>query len=158
MSNYANNCAKKLRKEKSACNKLTIFVSTNPYKPKSKQYFGIKSFTFHTPTSDSMEIVKASLDILKKLYRDNFIYKKAGVIVGDIVPEEHVQLHLFDTIDRNKRKAINQTLDNINSHIGRDKVKLAVQGYGRKWRLKQEKLSPCYSTRLDEALTIVIWL
>lgn len=156
VSNYANTCAKKLRKEKSACNKLTIFVSTNPYKPKSKQYFGIKSFTFHTPTSDSMEIVKASLNILKQIYRDDCIYKKAGVIVGDIVPQKNVQLHFFDTINRDKRKAINQAVDNINSHIGRDKVKLAVQGYCRKWRLKQEKLSPCYSTRLDEALTIVI--
>lgn len=156
VSNYAHTCAKKLRKEKSICNKLTLFLSTNAYKPKAKQYYGVKSFTFDTPTSDSMEIVKASLDILKKLYRDDCIYKKAGVIVGDIVPEEQLQLHLFDTIDRNKRKAINQVLDNINNHIGRDKVKLAVQGYGRKWRLKQEKLSPCYSTRLDEALTVLV--
>lgn len=156
VSNYAHTCAKKLRKEKSICNKLTLFLSTNAYKPKAKQYYGVKSFTFDTPTSDSMEIVKASLDILKKLYRDDCIYKKAGVIVGDIVPEEQLQLHLFDTIDRNKRKAINQALDNINNHIGRDKVKLAVQGYGRKWRLKQEKLSPCYSTRLDEALTVLV--
>lgn len=154
VSNHANTCAKKLRKEKSACNKLTVFISTNPYKPKAKQYYGVKSFTFDTPTSDSMEIVKAALDILKLLYRDDCIYKKAGVIVGDIVPEEQVQLHLFDTIDRDKRKAINLAVDNINNRIGRDKVKLAVQGYGRKWRLRQEKLSPCYSTRFDEVLIV----
>jgi DNA polymerase V len=65
-----------------------------------------------------------------------------------------VQLNLFDDTNREKRKAINESVDYINNRIGRDKVKLAVQGYGRKWRLKQEKLSPCYSTRLDEILQI----
>ena len=84
------------------------------------------------------------------------VFTKAGVIVGEIVPEEEVQLHLFDTIDRDKRKAINQAVDNINNRIGRDKVKLATQGYGRKWRLKQEKLSPCYSTRLEEVLEVFL--
>ena len=156
VSNYANTCAKKLRKEKSACNKLTVFINTNPYKPKSKQYYGLKIFTFDTPTSDSMEIVKAALEILKLIYRDDCVYKKAGVIVGEIVPEEQVQLHLFDKVDRDKRKALNQAVDNINNCIGRDKVKLATQGYGRKWRLKQEKLSPCYSTRLEEALEVFL--
>ena len=154
VSNHANTCAKKLRKERSCCNKLTVFISTNPYKLQVKQYYGVKSFAFHTPTSDSMEIVKASLDILKLLYREDCIYKKAGVIVRDIVPEEQVQLNLFDNINRDKRKAINQAVDNINNRIGRDTVKLAVQGYGRKWRLKQERLSPCYSTRLDETLVV----
>jgi DNA polymerase V len=154
VSNHANTCAKKLRKERSCCNKVTVFLSTNPFKPQAKQYYGTKTFRFSTPTNDSFEIVEAAMKMLERIYRDDCIYKKAGVIVGETVPEEQVQLNLFDSIDREKRKAINQAVDQINNRIGRDKVKLAVQGYGRKWRLKQERLSPCYSTRLDEALVV----
>ena len=40
--------------------------------------------------------------------------------------------------------------------MGREKVKLAVQGSGRKWKLKQEKLSPCYATRFADMLEVRI--
>jgi DNA polymerase V len=40
--------------------------------------------------------------------------------------------------------------------MGKNKVKLAVQGNGRKWKLKQEKLSPCYTTRFADLLEVVI--
>jgi len=47
-----------------------------------------------------------------------------------------------------------RSIDQINSKMGKDKVRLAVQGYQRNWRLKQERLSPCYSTRIKDALSI----
>ena len=72
------------------------------------------------------------------------------------MPQEQVQLSLFDKLDREKRKSINKVVDKLNSTMGRDKVKLAVQGSGRKWKLKQEKLSPCYTTRLADMLEVRI--
>ena len=47
-------------------------------------------------------------------------------------------------------------LDKINDRMGRDKVRLAVQGQARQWKMKREKLSPSYSTRIDEALTVYL--
>ena len=72
------------------------------------------------------------------------------------VPQQQVQLSLFDHIDRVKRNKLMQSLDRINARIGRDKVRLAVQGFDRKWRLKQERLSPCYTTRFADILTVKI--
>ena len=46
--------------------------------------------------------------------------------------------------------------DYINEKMGRNKVRLAVQGFDRKWRLKQEKLSPCYTTRFKDVLQVKI--
>ena len=90
------------------------------------------------------------------MYRSDCVYKKAGVLVGRTVPESQVQLSLFDTLDRDKRREVNSVVDTINRKMGRDKVKLAVQGSGRKWKLKQEKLSPCYTTRFEDMLEVVI--
>ena len=108
------------------------------------------------PTNDSMEIVKIAIKVLKSIYRDDCIYKKAGVIVGRIVTQEKTQLSLFDSLDREKRKRINVTVDKINAIMGKNKVKLAVQGNARKWKLKQEKLSPCYTTRFTDILEVVL--
>ena len=157
IASYANTCAIKLRKEKSHCTKISIYLCTNPFKSSVKKYNPYKVIDFNMPTSDSMEIVKAAINGLKSIYRADFAYKKAGVIVGGIVPENQLQLSLFDSLDRRKRNNINIAVDKINSLIGKDKVYLAVQGTSeRKWKLKQEKLSPCYSTRFSEILEVHI--
>ena len=93
---------------------------------------------------------------LENIYRDDFIYKKAGVIVGVTIPQEQIQLSMFDSLDRKKRKNINIAVDKINSLMGEDKVYLAAQGNSRKWKLKQEKLSPCYTTRFADLLEVSI--
>ena len=47
-------------------------------------------------------------------------------------------------------------IDKINNNMGRDKLRIATQGFDRNWKMKQEQLSPCYTTRIDEILTIKI--
>ena len=40
--------------------------------------------------------------------------------------------------------------------MGRDKLRIATQGFDRNWKMKQEKLSPCYTTRIDEILKVKV--
>ncbi len=82
-------------------------------------------------------------------------YKKAGVIVGDIIPENQVQLNLFD-IDSNhhKKKNLYSTVDIINQSMGRDKVQILGQGITRRSNLRKEKLSPCYTTQWNDLLKV----
>ena len=77
-------------------------------------------------------------------------------MVGGIVPDTQVQLGLFDSVDRSRRQDLMQSIDEINSKLGRDKVRLAVQGFDRKWRLRRERLSPCYTTRFTDFLTVKV--
>jgi len=156
VSSHANTCATKLRKEKSCCSTISVFLSTNPFKPQAKQYHPYRVFNLDVPTNDSIEIVRFALKGLEQIYRSDCIYKKAGVIVGRTVPENTVQLSLFDNVDRDKRREINSVVDKINRKMGKNKVKLAVQGTSRKWKLKQEKLSPCYTTRFADILEVRI--
>lgn len=156
VSNYASNCAYKLRKQKSCATRVSVFIHTNPFRPTDKQYKGFTSFVLDSPTNDSMEIIRFALKGLEKIYRPGYTYKKAGIIVGDIVPQQQQQLSLFDSIDRQKQQSVMSALDKINDRMGRDKVRLAVQGQARQWKMKREKLSPSYSTRIDEALTVYL--
>ncbi len=156
LSTYASTCAYKLRKQKSCASRISIFIHTNPFKPTDKQYKGFTSFVLDTPTNDSIELVRLALEGLEKIYRSDCTYKKAGVIVSDISPQQQQQLSLFDTLDRKKHQSIMTALDNINDKIGKDKVRLAVQGKGRQWKMKQEQLSPCYSTRIEDALKVYV--
>ena len=156
ISSHANTCSEKLRIEKSCCSKISIFLNTNPYKKQIIQHHPFIILRLDVPTNDSIEIIKFALKGLEKIHHINCFYKKAGVIVGGIIPENKVQFSLFDNLNREKRRNINSTIDVINKKMGRDKVKLAVQGNGRKWKLKKEKLSPCYTTRFTDMLEVRI--
>ena len=156
VSNFANNCAFKLRNEKSCCSKLTVFLMTNFHKPNIKQHHPKTTLFFSTATNDSLEISSMAIKALNTIYKVNCAYKKAGVIVHQITPEKEIQISLFNKIDREKRRNLMQSVDKINIIMGRNKVRLASQGYEKKWELKQEQLSPCYTTQIKDILTIQI--
>ena len=156
ISLHANSCAKKLRKEKSYCTSISVFINTNPFKNQLKQYNPFRVIQLETATNDSMEIVKIAINILESIFRNDCVYKKSGVVVGKIVAEEQLQLSLFDKLNRDKRKSLNRTIDKVNTIMGRDKIKLAVQGPARKCKLKQERLSPCYTTLFSDILEVNI--
>ncbi len=156
IGSHANTCATKLRKEKSCCTTVGVFLSTNPFKPQAKQYNPYTVTQLHVPTNDSMEIVKVAIKALESIYRGDCIYKKAGVVVSGTAPQEQTQLSLFDSLDRGKRENINIAVDKVNSLMGKNKVHLAVEGNGRKWKIKQERLSPCYTTRFADILEVRI--
>ena len=156
MSNYANSCAYKLRKQQGCASRISVFIHTNPFKPTDKQYRGFTSLILDSPSNDSIELVRLALKCLEKIYRSDCRYKKAGVIVSNISPQQQQQLSLFDTVNRQKHQSIMTALDSINDKFGKDKVHLAVQGYGRRWKMKQEQLSPCYSTRIEDALRVYL--
>ena len=156
VANHATNCAMKLRKEKSLASSVMVFIKTNPFKNQDCQYSNALKFNLKIPSNDSMEITKNALTLLDKIYKKGYSYKKAGVIVSDIVPQNSRQLSLFSDKDPIKVNQVMEAMDKVNQTMGRNKVRLAVQGYDRKWRLKQEKLSPCYTTRFSDILNVRI--
>ena len=156
LSTYAAMCGAKLRKQGSCAGILTIFILTNPFKYQYRvNYKGIRKIRLKTPTNDSLEIVSAAVSALRSIYRSDCIYKKAGVIVSGIVPQSQVQLSFFDDIgDIEKRHNLMRAMDSVNDSYGRMKVRFAVNGFERKWKLKQECLSPCYTTSMNELMQV----
>ena len=154
ISFFAANCARKLRNQNTVCKKVSVFIKTNSFKPNTKQYQGYQVLELPTSTSDTIEISNLALRGLKNIYRSGHVYKKAGVIVHDIGKIDQIQLNMFDRVDRSKRGNLMTSYDAINSRMGRDTVRLAVQGFDRKWKMKQERLSPCYTTRMTELLEV----
>lgn len=154
LSTHAASCAAKLRKQKTCAGLIHVFIQTNIHRQQDKQYFRSINLQLPVPSNAGTEIVKYAMLGLDKIYRPGHNYKKAGVIVMEIIPETEVQQGLFDTLDRPKHNVLMKTLDSVNDSFGKNLVKLAVQGNGRKWKLRQERLSPCYTTRISDVLKI----
>jgi DNA polymerase V len=153
VSTFAVTCAEKLRKQKSCCSSILVFVHTNGHRKDLQQYSRSIKVKTDYPTNSSIDIVKYAVIGLKAIYREGYQYKKAGVIVSGLTPENEKQLNFF-LCENPKHKNLMETIDSLNNSIGQKKLKLACQDLGRTWKMNQEKLSPRYTTRLDEIITV----
>ena len=80
------------------------FLNTNRFKKNNGQHYPSVTLNFSTATNDSIEVSSMAIKALNIIYRKGFMYKKAGVILQDIVSQKEVQASLFDNINRPKRK------------------------------------------------------
>jgi DNA polymerase V len=154
VSNFAASCAEKLRKQHSLASVIMVFIQTNPNATNLPQHCKQVVLQLPVPTNDTTELINFALRGLNAIFAEGFQFKKAGVIVSEIVQERPLQGDLFDTRNRDKFSRIMTVMDSLNASYGKQKVKIAAQGFDRKWRLKNEKLSPCYSTKLEDVLEI----
>lgn len=154
VSSYASICAGKLRKQRSCAQALMVFIHTNNFREDLPQYFQNCVVKLPVPTNNTPEIVHYALIALRNIYRKGYFFKKAGVIIIDIVPDSAIQQNMFDNVDRERLKKLMKVVDRLNSGFNRNNLTLAVQGGRRKWKLKQELLSPCYTTRLSDIINI----
>jgi len=150
VANYAFMCAAKVRKQRCCAKSVLVFVDTNPFREDLPQYSQHIIMNLPVASDSTMEITDYALDGLRKIYRTGYKYKKAGVMLMDIYRKSEVQANLFDTVDREKHRRLMTVLDTTNDRYGRNTLKLAVMGDGKKWKIKQERLSPCYTTRYED--------
>lgn len=153
VTTFAVSCAEKLRKQKSCCNTIMVFIHTNRHKKKSPQYF--KNIVIKLPfaTNSSLELAKFARDALSQIYKSGYRYKKAGVIALDIIPENLVQQTLFFNRDERHIKLM-EAVDLINSQFGQQTIRIASQHPKGILKMRREKLSPRYTTNLDDIITI----
>ena len=73
----------------------------------------------------------------------------------DFKPEEQLQLSLFENSNP-KHTILMKVMDQLNAAFGRQKVKLASQDLKRVWKMKQEMLSPRYTTNINDVIKIQV--
>lgn len=154
LANYTAACAAKLRNQKSCTSLMNVFIQTNTHRQQDKQYFN--SITVHLPlqTNSTNLLLKYAMQGFERIYKPGYNFKKVGIMMLELVPEETIQYNLFETENHQRNKKLMQSLDAINKTFGKDLVRFAPQGYARRWKLRQEKLSPCYTTDINQVLEI----
>lgn len=154
VANFAAGCAEKLRAQKSTAAVVIVFLQTNPFSTNQPQYYNNAVLQLPVSSNDSAELINYALRGLQSIFKEGYQYKKAGVIVSEISPERPLQVDMFDTRDRPKYQKAMVAMDKLNASYGRQKVKIASQGFDRKWKLKNEKLSPCYTTKISDIMVV----
>jgi len=150
---YMSRAAEKLRRQQSFAGSVYVYIRTSPFKPDDPFYSNGMTIPLPSPTDDSRQLVNAVLWGLKQIYKQNYNYAKAGVMLGEIVPVGGVQADLFSQIQRTtKSSALMTTMDSINRKMGKESIKLASEGFTRPWKMRQENKSPSFTSNWDEVI------
>jgi DNA polymerase V len=142
----------KMRHHRLAARSLTVFAETNKFQP--GDYYS-NSYTYKSayPSDNLFEIQHWATKSLKEIYRENLAYKKTDVILGGLIPAEARTARLYEN-QNPKHEKLNKVIDEINKKFGKGTVHLAIAHTG-KWQMKRERMSPRYTTRIDEVMNIL---
>ena len=79
-------------------------------------------------------IVKAAKEVLKGIYHQGYLYKRAGVIVLGITPDSPLQQDLFDLDAEHiqKFRQLDKVVDRINKRYGTETIVIGSQQYTQK--------------------------
>lgn len=157
VSDFAAKCAEKLRHDGTAAYCINTFLYTNRFREDKPQDFPDATIRLDMPASSTQEVVSAALKALKLIWKPGFEYKKAGVVVFDIVNRDERQLTLFETDSAKKEKqdVLSQVMDNVNVSSGQNVLRVATQRPGHYADgIRREHASRLFSTDWNSIIEI----
>ncbi len=156
VSDFAGKCAEKLRKDGTAAGTVGVFIHTNRFREDLAQYYPNACVKLDVPANSTPEIVGAALRAMKMVFRHGFEYKRAGVIVTDIVDACSIQQTLFDfdSDARERDDRISRVMDMVNTS-GKNVLHLGTQRPGHYADgIRREFCSGLYTTSWDELIEV----
>ena len=154
ISTFALVCGEKLRQQKSCCHTLVVFLGIlDQDNPGRKKYYH-QSMTIPFETNSGITLSNTAIKGLEILFQNlkRQKFHKAGVIVTQLTNENEKQFQLFEE-ENPKHLALMQIMDRINKKAGTRKIKLATQG-NKTWDMKQNFLSPKYTTQINDIIKV----
>ena len=153
ISTFACSGAEKLRRQGSSCHMMFIFLRSDYHKKNSEQHRASVMVNISFPTNSSLTLSANAVKAVASIYKKGIQYKKAGVILTGIVPTNNHQLQLFNS-ENPKHLPLMHAIDLINKKYHTPKLKLGNQDLKRTWKMRQEHLSPRYTTNLKDIITV----
>ena len=153
LANHVARAAQKIRRHGLLATRMEVFLRTNRFRKEDPQYCPGIGITLDCPTNATGDLMSTARELLHRIYRAGYRYKKTGVQLAGLVSEEEYQPELFDR--PKARIDVDRIVDEINRRMGDPKnpvIIRASQGTERPgkgntgWMMKSERHSPHYTT------------
>jgi DNA polymerase V len=130
-----------------------VFIQTNQFIDEP-QYSNAVTLTLPVATNDTAELLAYARIGTEHIFQAGFRYKKAGVLLTELVPAQQIQLALFDMKDRERSARLMAAVDYLNTQMGAGTVRYAAMGVKPRWTMRSTRRSPRYTTRWDELVVV----
>lgn len=150
VSHYMNIAASKLRQQESVAAAVYVFLQTNIFRENQPQYGNSMMFPLPIPTADTGYLISIAKKCLRKIYKKEYQYHKAGVMLMDISSKHIRQYDMLHEAVNSKADNVMAAIDHINHRLGKNTLYFAAEGIQRTWMIKCDKRSWRYTTRWQE--------
>ena len=144
VTTHVERAAQRMRRQKLTAGVVSVFVNTNRFNEHDRQYGGSSSVSLKVATADTARLLRAALHLTRKLWREGYRYKKAGVMLLELAPAASVQGSLFVRPDSDRSQALMRVLDRLNAEYGRRAVHFASSGIDHRWQLRAASVTTVY--------------
>ena len=152
VTTFARRATERIRGENLTASTVSVFLRTNPF-DRNRYYSNSSTTTLSYPTYDTMQIVKIALQLTKIIFRENYKYKKAGVLLSGFYEKGTETKDLFSET-RYRSPKLMSAVDQINERYGSDTIQIATECQIGKWKQKRKNCTQSYTTQLDNVLLI----
>ena len=128
-------------------------LSSDSHKKSLPQHRASTVVKLPYPTDSSLVISNKAVEAIASIFKEGIKYKRAGVIVTGLVPTCNYQLNMF-AYENPKHKPLMSAIDRLNTKYGDYKLKIGNQDLERTWKMRQERLSPRYTTNIKDIINI----
>lgn len=144
---HVGRAAAELREKQGVAGRLVVIVQTSRHGDFLLRGGGRESM-LPSPTSDTTVLLKEAKRLARAIFESGVPYKKAGVVLGNILSRDFAQPRLFsDTSDNSE---LMTAMDDINRRLGLDSVTIGRAKYKESWTNRHDHRSPRYTTSWNE--------
>ena len=154
VADYAAGAGEKLRSQGSVTALIEVMLTTNYFHLDQPQYSRSIMVRLPHPTDYTPDLVGAAHHGLVQIFKPGFQYKKAGVTLLGLESAAGLQGHLFCKDDP-KLSALQKAVDQLNLRHGRNTIRCSTRRASADWMMRRDQMSPRYTTRWEELLTVV---
>lgn len=151
---FLTRACEKMRKHNLAANAVTVFISTDRFLPVPEPYSNTATYSSAYPSDSNQEIQEWAIKTLEKIYKQGFDYRKAGIILSGLVPNEKLTTRMFDDERFQQQHNLMKAMDELNKKFGKDTVRFGSLKTEGRWKMKQTRKSQSYTTNWNELLVI----
>lgn len=150
LATYTEQACVRMRNQDSLCAFIRVSLTLKKHQAKRAYYCCALPYA----TDHTASILRVALQALHRIWQPYQQYKKVSIHLGGLTPKNHANINLFQAADIQKQTPLTQTIDQINQRWGQGTIHHALANYQAPWAMRQQFLSPRYTTRINELWTV----
>lgn len=152
---FAERICRKLNNQNCSAVSVSIYLYQNLKNDNKWTNANSSYYKFEEPISDIVTLTSMVLKMVESIYVEGVEYKKAGIIVPEIIDSHHVQNNLFYSHQqREKRKKLMNSLSYLNQNCQTKDIVRVASNVSQQLPTKSDYLSRLYTTHFDQLITV----
>ncbi len=105
---------------------VTVYLQTDRFKPVPRYYSNAHSYNSVYYSDITSEIYQWIAICLEKIFCPDLQYKRAGVVLGELIHVDAASRRLYGQADFERRHRLVKSIDELNLRYGRDVIRFAA--------------------------------